>query len=155
MATSSLSTYLTDHLAGSAAAISLLQRKADGDPFFAELLADVQADRDELQGLTDALGTHAGALKQAGAWIFERLSRLKIAGEALGDHDLEPLLELEVLVLGIRGKHALWTALREVQDDVPQVKALDLDLLIARAEDQISRVEERRRATARTALASA
>ena len=121
MASSSLSTYLTDHLAGSAAAIALLEREAeDGDTFFVDLLADVQVDRDELERLIEALGAQAGTLKQAGAWIFERLSRLKIAGEALGDHDLEPLLELEVLVLGIRGKHALWTALREIQRRRPR-----------------------------------
>jgi hypothetical protein len=66
MANDALPTYLQDHLAGALHAIELLKGMRDhfvGEPlgnFASRLLADVEADRDVLAGLTESAGGTAG-----------------------------------------------------------------------------------------------
>jgi hypothetical protein len=64
-------------------------------------------------------------------------------------------MALETMALGVRGKWSLWTALRDVRDEHPPLAELDLDALIARAEDQYAILERERRAAGRRALGAA
>src|SRR4051794_29785754 len=105
-----LSDYLNDHLAGSVAALELLDRLVEsykGKPFehfFADLRADIAQDQEQLKQLIEKLGVAESAVRKAGAWIAEKLSRPKIDLEEGGKPEIGLFLALEALILGITGK---------------------------------------------------
>jgi hypothetical protein len=154
-----LATYLHDHLSGAVVAINLLEALRDehaGEPLgqFAEgLLAEVEADRAVLQGLAERVGAGFSALKEASAWLGEKVSRLKLGGRTAGE--LGTFEALETLALGILGKLALWRALAVVAATDARLRGIDFDGLAARAQAQHARVEERRIEAAPTALQAA
>lgn len=108
----SLEVYLTDHMAGSVSASDLAKRGARNNQdqlsrFFADLAREIDIDRRTLKSVGDQVGARPNPLKQAGAVIAERLSRFKIDHRVTGSPELSLLLELELLYLGIEGKHTL------------------------------------------------
>src|SRR4051812_479965 len=152
MRSDALTTYLQDHLAGALHAIELLKAMRDhfaGEAlggFSAEMLAEVEADREVLATLTERAGGTAGGMKEWGAWLSEKVSRLKLRhGSADGLGTFEAL---EFLVIGIHGKRALWLAMKEVATFDARLQGLDFSELIGRAENQHERVEKRRLAYA-------
>ena len=149
-----LTDYLNDHLAGSVAALELLDRlvaASEGKPlerFFADLRADIHQDQEQLSELIAKLGATESAIRKAGAWFAEKLSRPKID---LDDHEEVGLfLALEALVLGITGKRSLWRALQAASRTVPELARLDYSGLEKRAIEQCERVEARRLEIARS-----
>jgi len=150
-----LSDYLNDHLAGSVAALELLDRLVEtytGKPlerFFRELRDDIRADQEQLEGLIAKLGIKESTVRKAGAWIAEKISRPKIDLEADSKSDLGLFLALEALVLGITGKRSLWRALGAASRAAPELARLDYSGLEKRAIDQCERVEARRLEIAR------
>jgi hypothetical protein len=152
-----LSAYLTDHMAGSVSASDLAKRGAknnDGSVsrFFADLAREIDIDRRTLKSVADRVGTQPNPLKQAGAVAAERLSRFKIDHRMTGSPELSLLLELELLYLGIEGKHTLWRTLRALADSDARLAEFDFGKLAQRAEEQLTAVEEQRLAVATTAL---
>jgi hypothetical protein len=154
-----LATYLADHLAGSAYAIDLvkaMRHQHSDNPlgqFAADLLVDIEADRDVLQKLAERVGSGSSGLKELTAWLAEKVSRLKLRHE--DDSGLGTFEALEFLGLGIHGKSAMWRALAAAAPGDPRLRGTDYDRLIARAEAQHARVEEHRLEAARTTLRSA
>jgi hypothetical protein len=151
-----LEIYLRDHYAGAVGAIELLDHwktGCAGKPlarFFTELHADVKADHEQLHNLMTALGFSESGVRNAGAWMAEKLGRAKLGfsgGEAAG---LSLLQTLESLLLGITGKLALWRALSAAREASPILQRTDFDLLADRAVEQIERVEAQRLETARS-----
>src|SRR4030095_16162164 len=129
MSSDPLTTYLQDHLAGALHAIELLKAMRDhfaGEPlgaFASQLLAELEADRDVLAKLTDGADGAAGGVKEWGAWLAEKVSRLKLKhGPADGLGTFEAL---EFLIIGIHGKRALWRVLADVPRFDSRVKAID------------------------------
>jgi hypothetical protein len=120
-----------------------------GEPlgqFAAEVLTEVEADREVLVRLTERAGGTAGGMKEWGAWLGEKVSRLKLKhGSADGLGTFEAL---EFLVVGIHGKRALWRALAQVASVDSRLEGFDFAELIERAEEQHQKVEERRLACA-------
>jgi hypothetical protein len=153
-----LATYLNDHLAGATGGLALARRAASenagselGD-FLSELAEEIEADRETLKEIMAALGVGTDRTKLIAARVFERVGRLKPNAQLRGYSPLSPLVELEVLALGIHGKLGLWRALGEIAGD-PPLDAGRLTELAARAERQAADVEARRLEVARTALA--
>jgi hypothetical protein len=143
-----LAVYLNDHLAGSTVAVELA-RRASGEyegtelgRFLARLATEIAEDREALRRVMDAAGTRPDRAKIALAWVGEKAGRLKLNGRILGRSPLSPVVELEILAIGITGKLLLWRLLREQR--LPGSGAVDLDDLIARAERQREEVEEHR-----------
>jgi uncharacterized protein YukE len=99
--------YLNDHLAGSVAAIELLEKVIEHhseDRFgkiFRDWRGDIQADQETLRDLIRKLGAEESAIRKAGAWVAEKFSRIKI-GDV--DDSASLLQALEALALGITGK---------------------------------------------------
>lgn len=145
-----LGAYLSDHLAGSVAALDLIEKlrsKNEGTPlaaFLAELAPEIDADKQVLEQLIDSIGEPKNLVKQAGGWVVEKLTRVRVEEKVTGSPDLSRLLELEMLAMGIHGKLALWHALRPVADTHAAMAALDLDELATRAESQRLGVEGHR-----------
>jgi len=153
-----LSIYLNDHLAGSVAALELIEHLAKNYPdtslegFFGDLHADISADQDVLRDLLNTLDAKESGVRKAGAWIAEKFGRMKLG---LKEHDVTGtgLLEaLEGLVLGISGKLLLWRSLSTASESLPQLKGPDYAQLEQRAAEQRDRVEEKRIAAAREAF---
>jgi hypothetical protein len=152
-----LATYLHDHLAGSTFGIDLLERLMSPDardPLGGsgeDLARELTEDRASLLKLMAQAGVAPSEVKQAAAWIGEKLSRLKLSHDVSGEFGT--FESLEMLSLGILGKQKLWRALAAAALSNQRLRGFDFDHLAARAEEQHRRVEERRVELARTALA--
>jgi hypothetical protein len=150
-----LASYLNDHLAGSVAALELLDHltKAHEDKplgkFFNDLRDDIRTDQEVLRKVLRKFKANESAVRKAGGWIAEKFSRVKIqvAGEKLGEMGL--VQALEALVLGITGKQLLWRALSASLGSSPLLKGVDLGTLEERAIEQIERIELKRIEAAR------
>ena len=157
MAKDALASYLNDHLAGSAAALDLLQRMRDANEgnevgeTVADLHEAIKQDRAALETIMQSLDVDVSSLRQAGGRAVEKVSRVKLDEWATGDRDLSLLLETEALALGIEGKMAGWYSLKQLP--AGRLDDVDLDGLIDRARQQRATVEELRLAAARAAFA--
>lgn len=153
-----LSSYLNDHLAGSVGAVELLKRLIEtyeGKPlgqFFTGLLSEIERDQGKLQGLIDQLDAEESAVRKAGAWIAEKISRSKIHLDEAREEEMGLFLALETLALGIAGKLSLWRALAAASEAAAQLRALDYAELEVRARAQFDRVEAKRLEVARKVL---
>jgi broad specificity phosphatase PhoE len=156
MPDSAINNYLTDHMAGSLSASDLARRGAKNNAgavaqFFGDLSREIEIDRRTLEQIAIRVDAQASPLKQAAAIAAERLSRFKIDHRMSGSGELSLLLELELLYLGIQGKHTLWRTLEVLAD--PRLAEFDFGKLQGRADEQLAAVEERRLAIVRSALA--
>ncbi len=161
MSADSLAVYLNDHLAGSVAALELLDAlvaRVHGTPAEQTLRTvrvEVVADQDVLRTVLDKVGGDESRLKQAAAWLSEKLGQAKLAVTGYRHPDLDVLEGLEGLALGIQGKAALWRALGVVAASNPLLASFQFSSLEARARVQYDQVEQARLAAARAALGGA
>ncbi len=150
-----LHTYLNDHLAGSVAAIELLDDLIEhhSEDRFAKTFRDwrdeIQADQETLRNLIRKLGAEKSAMRKAGAWVAEKFSRIKV-GDV--DESAGLLQALEALALGITGKRLLWRSLAAIAANFPALQGTDFSELEKRAQDQFERVETLRIQMAREAF---
>lgn len=155
-----LSSYLNDHLAGSVGALELLERLIEvyeGKPFgrfFRDLRSEIDADQETLKELIAKLGEKESAVRKAGAWIIEKLSRAKIQLGETQEGQLGLFLALEGLALGIHGKRALWRAMAAASERTPHLRGLDYATLEKRAAAQHDLVEAKRLEVAREVFQS-
>ncbi len=154
-----LQIYISDHQAGAAAGRALARRCAANNAGTV-LGADMQAlavelDRDAsvLRAVADALAIRESRLKSTIARLGERLGRLKPNGQLLGYSPLSRLLELELLITGIRTKRSLWRALRAAR--LPALRTFDLNRLEERAVAQEAFVMKHHETAAQHAFAGA
>lgn len=158
MASTELTTYLNDHLAGSVAAVELLGHLLERDPGtgrdeLARIGAEIEEDQQTLQRILRNLGGKESPIRKAAAWLTERLGQVKLRLDDTGSGELRVLEALEALELGIQGKLMLWRALEAVSPgSIPSLGGTDLQQLQQRAERQARRVEELRLRAARVAL---
>ncbi len=149
---------LNDHLAGSVAALDLLEQLQEdhsGTPlegFFTELRAAIEADRQELESLMQRLDVSESRTRKASAWLAGKFAELKLRLDDPAGGDLRLFESLEGLSLGIEGKRGLWLALAAAAENVPSLQLLDYGRMAQRAEEQRSLVETRRLEAARKAL---
>jgi hypothetical protein len=159
MSSSSLTIYLNDHLAGSVAALELLEhlgalhRGTEREKLFQSLRREVEEDQKVLQQVLDQVGGKESRVRKAAAWLTEKIGEAKLKLDDPGNGELRVLEALENLGLGIQGKMALWRALAVTADRLPQLRYLDFDHLQRRAIQQYERVEAQRLQVARLALA--
>ncbi len=156
MAYHGLDTYLNDHLAGATAGVNLAEmasaehRQDDHGPFFGQIASDIKTDFTTLETLMEDLAVDRSATKTAAAEIGSKVMTPKFTGD---DDGLNAFVALETLSIGVEGKACMWKALKTVADGYPALGELDIDALIARAEDQRSRIEDKRLEIAPDALA--
>jgi hypothetical protein len=151
-----LTAYLNDHLAGSVAAIELMDdlisalKEESLKQFLADLKREVEADQKVLEQLLERADESESVARKAAAWISEKAARakFKIGGEGLGGLGL--VQALEMLALGIRGKELLWRALQNSNYTAPP--DVDLVKLQQRAIEQQQRVDQKRIEAAKAAF---
>ena len=66
--------------------------------------------------LMERMPTTKNPVKQAGAWMTEKASRVKFSGLSSGEPDIGLFMALESLTLGVAGKECMWQVLLRVQD---------------------------------------
>lgn len=148
-----LGDYLRDHLAGSVAGIELLRHLAEAAPsptersILEDLHREVETDQTTLKELLAGLDLSESMIKKAGAWLAEKALMLKAHGTA---EPLGRLEALEVILLGVQGKHSLWKALAELP---PADSWPDLQELKSRARNQMQVLETLRLEAVRMAFA--
>ena len=158
MADDHIGTYLNDHLAGSVVAIELMENMEsvfEGKPtapFIAQLRADVEADRQELEQLMTRLEISESRTRKASAWLTDKFTQLKLRLDDPAHGDLRLFESLEALSLGIEGKRSLWLALSAAAEESPKLRIADYARLQQRAEEQRSRVETKRLELAKSAF---
>jgi hypothetical protein len=151
-----LSTYLSDHLAGSVAALELLDyliQVRAGTAFAHTLSAvrtDVEQDQRVLEGLLRDVGAKPSRAREAVAWVTEKLERAKLRLDDPGSGEFRDFEAIETLALGIQGKASLWRALEA--SNLPELGSLDCSALQQRALDQFQRIEALRLEKAPAAL---
>jgi hypothetical protein len=154
-----LHVYLNDHLAGATAGVDLVKTAAgnhEGElgEFFVGLADAISADYHTLTSLVDQMNVHASGAKEAFAKIGSDVSSAKFSGESVDDPQFGTFLTLETLSIGVEGKKCMWTALKAVAGEHPELTALDIDTLIERAQSQRDGIESKRLELAGSALSS-
>lgn len=150
MAHEDLATYLNDHLAGSIVTLELLEHLAgihsddQLSDFFRKLHFEISADREELERLMKALSIDQSRTRKASAWVTEKFTELKLRFDDPNAGDLLLFESLEVLSLGIEGKHSLWAGLAAAAKESSSLQLTDYERLQQRAKEQRARVERSR-----------
>ncbi len=142
---SQLAIYLNDHRAGAEGAEALARRSAGanadnavGEYLGGQFLTELRDDRALLEALRERFGVRPNPAKQCAARVAEFLGRAKLNGAVSGPTPLGRVLELEALITGVTGKRELWrTAIT-----LPNVEAHLIEERLARADDQIERLQE-------------
>jgi len=131
--------YLRDHHAAGTAGSSIAKRLAANVTVgaaarkeLAEVAAEIHADLRRLEDIMAAEEITRGVTKDLLAKVGAALHALKLNGRVRSRSPLSDVLELETLLAGVTAKGALWKTLKTV----PLRTDLDVDELIARADEQ-------------------
>ena len=149
--------YLNDHLAGATVGVELAKRSQKsnkGTPlgdFLAEFVADVSADKAQLEELMAKVGAGRNMMKSGVGWVAEKMGRLKSNGQLAGYSDLSRLIELEGLMVGVTGKIGLWRSLSEAFPP-PQPPPADFQGLLQRAQAQLEELRHHHQGAAAEAF---
>lgn len=152
-----LSIYLNDHLAGSVAAIDLLDHMISDDPDPAlarelvELQSGLQLDQRTLRTLIDSIGSES-KISHAMAWVGEKVARLKVGYGAADSPSLRRFEALETLALGFCGRRLLWHTLKHLCENGVLHSELDFRQLEEKAGHDAGKLETLRLAASVEAL---
>ncbi len=144
-----LGIYLNDHLAGATLgtdrARSLAESEAERDPALSDAVGpiadEIAEDRADLLHIMRSLDVPVRHYKIVAGRLAERVGRLKANGRVVRRSPLAPMLELELLRLGVEGKAAAWRTLRRLADTDDRLDPGRLDSLLERAERQLETLE--------------
>ncbi|MGA5454965.1 hypothetical protein [Streptomyces umbrinus] len=147
-----LGIYLNDHLAGATLGVdrarSLADAEAARDPALADAVRpianEIAEDRADLLRITRSLHVPVRRYKILAGRLAERAGRLKANGRLVRRSPLAPMLELELLRLGVEGKAAGWRTLRRLADADDRLDPVHLDSLLERADRQLETLEQLR-----------
>lgn len=149
-----LATYLTDHFAGSQAALEIIEKIEASYPespaaaVVSAILPELLMERDVLRQLLEQLDSSPSNARRALGWLSEKLMDLKLRMDDPELGGLRLLESLEVLLIGISGKIALWNALASAKSVQPLLAAVDFEELLRMAHSQHARVDAQRIAAA-------
>jgi hypothetical protein len=156
-----LTTYLNDHLAGSVAALEILDhlidhldhpRGGEWDSSLAQLRREIEEDQEVLRSLLKQLGGRESPIRKAAAWLSEKMGEVKLRLDDPGNGEFQTLEALEALCLGIQGKLALWRALGSASSRVAELRKLEYVDLQRRGTQQFEQADALRLEAARAAL---
>src|SRR5919206_583165 len=112
-----LDVYLNDHLAGATTGVELAKRAASSNAgteygdVLSEIEHEIAEDRAALVRLMERFDIKQDRIKTTGAYIAEKVGRLKPNAHLTSYSPLSRVVELEFLGLGVTGKLSLWRGL--------------------------------------------
>lgn len=145
-----LATYLQDHSAGSVAGVQLAERIVEDNQdnpigtAFSPLVGKIKQDQQVLEEIISRLDASQPSVKNGFAWIAEKLLGLKFASFDEPQSDLARLEQLEAMMLGVRGKQALWEMLAEIAPQDERLAGYDFPGLAKSAQQQVATIESLR-----------
>jgi hypothetical protein len=151
-----LEIYLQDHYAGATGGLAMFRRAACSHSDatirteLRELAREVAEDRHALRTMMRSLGTRPSRTKVLLAWVGEKAGRLKGNGRLFRRSPLSDVIDLEALIMGVRGKACGWEAVRQAAEFDHPLEKPALQILADRAEDQLARLQQIHRASARS-----
>jgi hypothetical protein len=146
-----LSVYLDTHWAAAGGGVDLAERVArnheggDEGPVLRLVADGIEEDRQALHQLMVLTGVRPSVLGPALARLGERLGRLKPNGRIVRRSPVSDVIEIEALRGAVAAKRAGWDALLLLAPGHPDLPTAKLDLLRARADDQLERLAEAHR----------
>jgi hypothetical protein len=152
---------LNDHLAGSVAAVALIDDLAQSDidlglkEVLARLKREINEEQQVLRKVMSECSIREESVKKAMAWLGEKLSRWKIGSKTPDGNCLPLMMGLEVLCLGITGKLLGWRVLAVVFGPKLSSLGINIEQLEHRAAAQRDLVERHRLAYAVKTFGSA
>jgi hypothetical protein len=150
--------YLKDHLAGSEAALEILDHleRTHGTGMVGDMVRRLRpefiGERTELTRLLDQLDASTSVPRRVFGWLSEKALELKLIADDPGDGTLRLLEAVETLKLGVHGKLGLWKALAANEQLVPVLATVQYEPLIRQAEAQETLIESVRIGAARSAF---
>jgi hypothetical protein len=137
-----LGIYCNDHLAAATGGIELVTRmlgryrgtRHEGP--LQGLVGELREERSVLRASMDTLGIPVRQYKQVGAWLGEKVARLKLNGHLLSRSPLSDLIEFEFLATAVLAKRQGFETLRIAATVEPRLDAAALDRLIEQADEQ-------------------
>lgn len=151
-----LGIYFNDHLAVLAGGEEVVTRSLEsnqGTPlgeFLQQVLERVQQDRQALESLMSDRGVPQNWAKTGGAWLAERVGRLKLNGEITGYSPLSRLVEVEGIGLALEARRSFWDTLSHV--GIAEAGGRQTGELATRAEDELEELQAHRLEAAKEAL---
>jgi hypothetical protein len=151
-----LATYLADHLAGSISAAELVERLIESDidaalrSALTEVRESIARHQQVVRQLLERRGQEEHRGKNLSAWLAEKLSRPVMRVQE--DDGFGLLRALEALLMGMRGRVALWQAMEAILPSHPELIGFDAEALRQEAEEQLLMMDRKRLEVARTAL---
>lgn len=145
-----LGIYLNDHLAGLTVEVELARRvvrshrDSDIGAALERLMAEIVGDRAMLRDMMAVLGVPVRRYKAYGAWMGEKVGRLKPNGYLRGRSPLSIIVELEGLRLAVEHAVMGWRTLRELAQHDGRLDLARLDGLLDRGRRQAETLEELR-----------
>jgi hypothetical protein len=142
-----LGIYLNDHLLGFTVGLDVARRTERENRsnavgrYLATLVPLLEQDRATLVTVMGALEVQVDPLKVGGAWLAEKLSRLKLNGSWLRYSPLSRLVELEGLCVGSYARVSLWRSLAKVAPKEPRLARFDFAFLAERAGGQLETLQ--------------
>ncbi|CAM3796447.1 NAD-dependent epimerase/dehydratase family protein [Occultella aeris] len=129
-----LGLYLSDHLTGATAGRARIQRMAHAfaetpmGPDLADISDQITRERELLSELIQLLGLRRRPYRQAGAWVAERVGRLKLNERIVSPSPMTPLLEVELMRSAVIGKEGVWQTLESLALDLKMRPSVFADL---------------------------
>jgi hypothetical protein len=140
--------YLNDHLAGSVAAIEMIEHLIESYPaerdFLVALRDDIRADQTVLKRLIDRIEFRESAPRKALAWLAEKAGEWKLSLDDKNGGEFRWFEALELLSLGIEGKRLLWGTFAVAAEHIHLLQGIDYPQLIQRAQQQRKDVDAHR-----------
>lgn len=151
-----LAVYLNDHLAGSVAALQMMDRLCEvhedeaNRSVIATLREAVASDQRILQNLLVSIGATESVIAKALAWVGEHASRVKLSVERQDDAGVMFFEAIEALALGFHGRQALWHMLDAIEGSLQS--GYDFRALSEAVSEQILVLEQMRLEAGRNAF---
>ena len=120
--------------------------------FLAQLVPELEDDREVLKDVARAIGGRPSALKEAMAAVGEWAGGLKPNGRVLGYSDLSRVWELEALEAGTDSRRGFWRLLGKLARANPALQGYDFERLEDRARDHHEELERHRLRAAEAAF---
>lgn len=142
-----LGSYLNDHLLASTVGVELARRTEHENrsnavgQYLATLTPLLEQDRAMLLAVLAVLELKPDPLKVGGAWLVEKLARLKLNGSWLRYSPLSRLVELEGLCVDSHGRMSVWRSLETLSRKEPRLARFDFAFLAERAEAQLATLQ--------------
>lgn len=153
-----LTIYLRDHLAMARAGLEYCRRvirENQGNSVGEHLEAMAVELEEEAETLTRALkllDVEPSQLKMAGAWLVEKMGRLKFNGELTRYSPLSRVFELEFMMAATQARRGLWRTLRDGRHMYPELDELPAERLSQRCGAHLETLRELHEKAARNML---